>query len=67
MIPLSREKLLLRFGYYAPKGRSVPEVTKAAIEWMNTQLGLEDIELNVFNQKGPRVGSPGNLLLYSRR
>lgn len=38
MIPLTPEKSLLRFGYYAPKGRPVPEVTKAAIEWMNTQL-----------------------------
>jgi choline monooxygenase len=30
----------------------VPEVTRAAIHWMNTQLGPEDIELNVTNQKG---------------
>ena len=30
----------------------MPKVTKAAIEWMNTQLGPEDIELNVSNQKG---------------
>lgn len=52
MIPLAPEKSLLRFGYYAPTGRPVPEVTKAAIEWMNTQLGPEDIELNVTNQKG---------------
>ena len=52
MIPLGPEKSLLRFGYYAPKGRPVPEVTKAAIHWMNTQLGPEDIELNVTNQKG---------------
>ena len=52
MIPLGSEKSLLRFGYYTPKGRAVPPVTKAAIEWMNTQLGPEDIELNVTNQKG---------------
>ena len=52
MIPLTPEKSLLRFGYYAPKGREVPNVTKAAIKWMNTQLGPEDIELNVTNQKG---------------
>lgn len=52
MIPLGPEKSLLRFGYYAPKGRPVPKVTKAAIEWMNTQLGPEDIVLNVSNQKG---------------
>mgnify|MGYP001444557215 FL=1 len=52
MIPLAPEKSLLRFGYYVPKGREVPDVTKAAIAWMNTQLGPEDIELNVTNQKG---------------
>ncbi len=52
MIPLGPEKSILRFGYYAPRGRPVPEVTKAAIHWMNTQLGPEDIELNVSNQKG---------------
>lgn len=52
MIPLTPEKSLLRFGYYKPKGREMPPVTKAAIEWMNTQLGPEDIELNVTNQKG---------------
>ncbi len=52
MIPLGPERSLLRFGYYAPKGRPVPEVTKAAINWMNTQLGPEDIVLNVTNQRG---------------
>ena len=52
MVPLTPEKSLLRFGYYVPKGREVPDVTKAAIAWMNTQLGPEDIELNVTNQKG---------------
>ena len=31
MIPLTSEKSLLRFSYYAPKGRPVPEVTKAAV------------------------------------
>ena len=30
----------------------MPALTKAAIAWMNTQLGPEDIELNVSNQKG---------------
>ena len=30
----------------------MPNVTKAAIEWMNTQLGPEDIELNVTYKKG---------------
>lgn len=52
MIPLGPERSLLRFGYYAPKGRPMPQVTRSAIEWMNTQLGPEDIELNVSNQKG---------------
>lgn len=52
MIPLGPEKSLLRFGYYKPKGRQMPPVTEAAIEWMNTQLGPEDIELNITNQKG---------------
>ncbi|AGI74372.1 putative dioxygenase alpha subunit [Octadecabacter arcticus 238] len=52
MIPLTPEKSLLRFSYYAPKGREMPEVTKAAIEWMNKDLGPEDIVLNETNQKG---------------
>jgi choline monooxygenase len=52
MIPLQPEKSLLRFGYYAPAGRPLPALTKAAISWMNTKLGPEDIELNVSNQKG---------------
>lgn len=52
MVPLGPEKSLLRLGYYAPKGRPVPEVTKAAIKWMNNDLAPEDIELNVSNQKG---------------
>ena len=52
MIPLEPEKSLLRFGYYAPNHRETPELTKACIHWMNTELGPEDIELNVSNQKG---------------
>lgn len=52
MIPLGPEKSLLRFGYYTPKGREIPPVTKAAIAWMNHELGPEDIELNISNQKG---------------
>jgi len=52
MIPLAPEKSLLRFSYYVPRGRPVPDVTKAAIDWMNTQLGPEDIMLNETNQKG---------------
>jgi choline monooxygenase len=52
MIPVGPERSILRFGYYAPKGRPVPAVTRAAIRWMNTELGPEDIELNITNQKG---------------
>jgi choline monooxygenase len=52
MIPTGPETSLLRFGYYAPRGRPVPPVTKAAIRWMNEDLGPEDIELNISNQKG---------------
>ena len=52
MIPLEPEKSLLRFGYYAPENRPTPELTKAAIAWMNQKLGPEDISLNVSNQKG---------------
>jgi carnitine monooxygenase subunit len=54
MIPTGPETALLRFGYYAPRGRAVPPVTKVAIHWMNTRLGPEDIELNISNQKGLR-------------
>lgn len=52
MIPLGPEKSLLRFGYYAPEHRATPNLTKAAIKWMNQELGPEDIQLNVSNQKG---------------
>ena len=52
MVPLGPERSLLRFGYYAPAGRPVPALTKAAIAWMNAELGPEDIALNVSNQKG---------------
>ncbi|MDE1174304.1 MAG: aromatic ring-hydroxylating dioxygenase subunit alpha [Parvibaculaceae bacterium] len=52
MIPLDPERSLLRFGYYGIEGRELPELTQAAIRWMNTQLGPEDIQLNVSNQKG---------------
>jgi phenylpropionate dioxygenase-like ring-hydroxylating dioxygenase large terminal subunit len=53
MIPLEPEKSLLRFGYYAPD-RPRPRVTDAAIRWMNQELGPEDIQLNVTQQKGLR-------------
>jgi choline monooxygenase len=54
MNPTGPESSLLRFGYYAAEGRPVPEVTRACIRWMNEQLGPEDIQLNVSNQKGLR-------------
>ncbi|MBL8709778.1 MAG: aromatic ring-hydroxylating dioxygenase subunit alpha [Rhodospirillaceae bacterium] len=54
MIPLEPEKSLLRFGYYVPEHRPTPQLTKAAIDWMNRELGPEDISLNVTNQKGLR-------------
>jgi choline monooxygenase len=54
MIPLEPEKSVLRFGYYAPRHRETPELTKACINWMNKELGPEDIMLNVTNQKGLR-------------
>jgi phenylpropionate dioxygenase-like ring-hydroxylating dioxygenase large terminal subunit len=53
MIPLGPEKSLLRFGYYAPD-RPRPKVTEAAIRWMNEELGPEDIQLNITQQKGLR-------------
>jgi len=54
MIPLEPEKSLLRFGYYGPAQREMPDVTRSCIKWMNEKLGPEDIELNVTNQKGLR-------------
>ena len=54
MIPTGPETSLLRFGYYGPEGRELPEVTKACIRWMNEDLGPEDIQLNISNQKGLR-------------
>ena len=53
MIPLEPEKSLLRFGYYAPD-RPRPKVADAAIRWMNQELGPEDIQLNVTQQRGLR-------------
>jgi choline monooxygenase len=53
MIPLEPEKSLLRFGYYGP-ARPMPDVTKACIKWMNEELGPEDIQLNVTQQRGLR-------------
>lgn len=53
MTPIDAEKSLLHFGYYGPK-RDVPKVTQAGIRWMNTELGPEDIHLNVTQQQGLR-------------
>jgi choline monooxygenase len=54
MIPLEPEKSLLRFGYYAPDNRELCPVTRACIRWMNEELGPEDVQLNVTQQKGLR-------------
>lgn len=54
MNPTGPETSMLRFGYYAPKGRPRPAVTDACIRWMNQVLGPEDIELNRTNQLGLR-------------
>jgi phenylpropionate dioxygenase-like ring-hydroxylating dioxygenase large terminal subunit len=54
MNPTAAETSMLRFGYYAPAGRELPEVTKACIRWMNEELGPEDIRLNTSNQRGLR-------------
>jgi carnitine monooxygenase subunit len=54
MIPLEPEKSLLRFGYYAPEPQHLSKVTEACIRWMNEELGPEDIQLNVTQQKGLR-------------
>ncbi|QBR02192.1 aromatic ring-hydroxylating dioxygenase subunit alpha [Paraburkholderia pallida] len=51
IIPLEAEKTLLRFGYYSTHDE-IPAVTKACMDWMNTDLGPEDIELNISVQKG---------------
>ena len=53
MIPLEPEKSLLRFGYYGPD-RPLPAVSQACMRWMNTELGPEDIGLNVTTQRGLR-------------
>ncbi|GGY55704.1 ring-hydroxylating oxygenase subunit alpha [Bacterioplanes sanyensis] len=51
MIPLDAERTILRFGYYSPY-EQLPEVTQASIQWMNEDLGPEDIDLNITVQKG---------------
>ncbi len=52
--PTGPETSMLRFGYYAAEGRTLPEVTRACIKWMNEDLGPEDIRLNQSNQLGLR-------------
>jgi choline monooxygenase len=54
MTPTGPETSMLRFGYYGPEGRALPDATKACIRWMNEDLGPEDIRLNISNQKGLR-------------
>lgn len=52
MNPTGPETSSLRFGYYGVEGRALPQVSRACIRWMNEDLGPEDIQLNVTNQKG---------------
>lgn len=51
IIPLGAEKTLLRFGYYSTRD-ALSDVTKACMNWMNSDLGPEDIRLNISVQKG---------------
>ena len=51
-IPIGPEKTLLRFGHYIPKNRAQNNLSKAAIKWFNEKLGPEDIDLNLYVQKG---------------
>ncbi len=51
MMPLEPEKTLLRMGFYAPE-RALSDVTTSCIDWMNNELGPEDIDLNVSVQQG---------------
>ena len=51
MIPLEAEKTLVRFSYYSPD-REETKITKAGREWMNEQLGPEDLDLNLAVQQG---------------
>lgn len=53
-IPLGPEKTLLRFGHYVPKSHPQGALSKASIDWFNTKLGPEDIELNERQQRGLR-------------
>lgn len=51
MIPIGPEHSILRFGYYSTHDE-LPDISKAAMRWMNDDLGPEDIELNKTVQKG---------------
>lgn len=53
-IPLGPEKTLLRFGHYAPKSREQGALSRAAMDWFNNELGPEDIDLNLYIQRGLR-------------
>lgn len=53
IIPYGPEHSILRFGYYTPY-EEFPEISKNAMQWMNDELGPEDIELNKTTQKGLR-------------
>lgn len=51
VIPLGAEKTLLRYGYYVPE-REETAITAAARDWLNEELGPEDLELNLTTQAG---------------
>ena len=51
-IPIGPEKTLLRFGHYIPENRTQNKLSKEAIKWFNEKLGPEDIDLNLYVQKG---------------
>jgi choline monooxygenase len=54
MTPTGPEESMLRFAYYGPEGRVLPDLTRACMHWMNEVLGPEDIRLNESTQKGMR-------------
>jgi phenylpropionate dioxygenase-like ring-hydroxylating dioxygenase large terminal subunit len=51
IVPVDAEHSRLRFGYYSTTAE-LPPVTRACMEWMNRDLGPEDIRLNVSVQRG---------------
>ena len=54
MTPTGPEKSTLRFAYYGAQGKTLPDLTRACMHWMNEVLGPEDIRLNESTQKGLR-------------